>query len=54
MLLYPRPVVREAMHYEVMLISKEYFMDILSIALSDAHGDFFNKGTALRVSIILY
>ena len=30
------------MHNEIMLITKEYFMDILSNALSDAHGDFFN------------
>ncbi|XP_030952375.1 probable RNA-dependent RNA polymerase 5 isoform X2 [Quercus lobata] len=31
-------------------VPKEYFMDILSNALSDAHGVFSNKGAALRVS----
>ncbi|KAK4601857.1 hypothetical protein RGQ29_011108 [Quercus rubra] len=32
-------------------VPKEYFMDILSNALSDAHGVFSNKGAALRVSV---
>ena len=34
--------IRGAMHNEIMLITKEYFMDILSNVLSDAQGDFFN------------
>ena len=33
-------------------IPKEYFMDILSNALSDAHEVFFNMGVALRVYVI--
>ncbi|XP_050269513.1 probable RNA-dependent RNA polymerase 5 [Quercus robur] len=32
-------------------VPKEYFMDILSNALSDAHGVLSNKGAALRVSV---
>ncbi|XP_023915657.2 LOW QUALITY PROTEIN: probable RNA-dependent RNA polymerase 5 [Quercus suber] len=32
-------------------VPKEYFMDILSNALSDAHRVFSNKGAALRVSV---
>jgi len=32
-------------------VPKEYFMDILSNALSDAHGVFSNKGAALRGSL---
>jgi len=54
MLVPSRYVIRGAMRNDIMLNTKEYFMDILSNALSDAHGDFFNYGTTLRISILHY
>ena len=40
--MHSRRVIQGAMHNEIMFITKEYFMDVLSDALSDAYGDFFN------------